>query len=267
MNLLGPADYLRLTPLLLPSPYFIAPRAVLKGVYPGAVFADNPEEPSLALVWVANQRGYLIGSPQGERSLDFLGLIYGYMFPLLSTGENGTQLELAAPNNRRWLHFLDGALARFAPRVRYKLVYKFNHANWQKNRFKIPNLGDNLICYPEERPLEADALTSPRDQRWVNSFSLHTILQPRDQNSPRCEASGIISDGDFLVKEQRCNPCLLVNHCAEQVGDALLQILVQRNLTPWWATREDNLPGQQTGGLLGFSKVVCSYPVYTLNNE
>lgn len=264
MNLLEPGEYFSLTPLLLASPYFIAPRSVLEGLHPGAVFADNPERPSLALVWVSNLRGYLMGSPKVQGTHDLLGLLYGYMFPLLSAVENGAKIELAAPNDRRWLHFLDHALARFTPRVRYKLLFQFNPNLWQKNRLIIPKYGDNLVCYPEQRPLEADALTNPLDRRWEQNLSLHTILLPRNQDSPRCEAGGLISGRDFLVKEQQCNPCLLGSHCAVQVADALLQDLVQRDLTPWWATREDNIPGQQAGAFLGFQKVACSYPIYTL---
>lgn len=121
-------NFQRLESLYEPLHHHLALRALLAGVVPGQVYADDPEQPTLALAWV-QQRLFLAGWPKTTRLpgalLDDIGQ---------AAQRRGLRYLVLHYAPAGWAEALEGELAALKPQRAARHYYAFRaprHA-WRK---------------------------------------------------------------------------------------------------------------------------------------
>lgn len=241
---------------------YIPVLAVIEERFPGRVFVDNAENPSVAIVWALGCWAYIEGDQQSRELWQSLRYLLSQTIIPDSKRAGLDWFELYVPNSNAWLELVDGSFEVFDSGRHFESVYTWDDAAYRKFRsqYQVP---DGVALRVEELPLlPEELLNSPFiPGRFHKATAIGGKAVMDTQVVAVCRSNGLATNDEFMVdivtfkKEQRGKGY------ATAAAVALFDHCLENSLIPVWETTEFNTASHRLALKLGFVEQE-SYPVY-----
>ncbi|TCZ79346.1 GNAT family N-acetyltransferase [Paenibacillus albiflavus] len=242
---------------------YIPALSVIYGNYPGRVFVDNDQVPSIAIVWAIGRWMYLEGSLSSQDiELDVSNFLQNVVIP--DCRERSTNwFEIYTSDDEQWenlfltkTHFLE--VDKHYESVYTLNLHIFNQVKETKfsveNEIEINNVDFDIL------PESFHDFSYIRDE-FKTKKSSGIEIKKDNQLITICKSNGFIFkneyfiDVDTFVKEERGKGYATI------AAIKLIDSLLANKMYPLWETTHDNIPSNKLALRLGF-EVKESYPVY-----
>lgn len=264
INELETDDFSKVTPFFRGRKKYLPVFAVIDGEFPGRIFADQKENPSVALVWAISRWAYVDGNPLvGSFNEALPALIREVIIPG-SLQMNMNWFELYTSDSPEWMATIENSLGKYKPGKHYETVFTFDKQRYlaSKRPFTLPEgswIGKR--DFPILPDTARDASFVEDKFRTKTSFGFALVKDGR--NVSVCRSNGFISGREFMIDVYTTDKNERSKGHATAVGTALIDFCLENGYIPLWETTQDNIPSRKLAQKLGF---VASeyYPVYAI---
>ncbi|MFD2413847.1 GNAT family N-acetyltransferase [Paenibacillus rhizoplanae] len=244
--------------------------SVLLENYPGRVFADHTEAPTLAVVWATGRWMYAAGDISAEiNRLKLMGFLQTVVVPdCLQRQEKG--FEIYTEDSDSWTELLTLEIAGLSVDRHMESVYEFNSERFVqlKNRRAAIPLEGELSVACEEFPVLAlpEHNRSARDDRFVGLTTTGAVVKVRDKVVSICKNNGFSVNNRYFIDVDTYAESERGKGYATLAAVSLISHYLVQEMLPLWETTHENVASHKLALRLGFEPVE-SYPVFAFVME
>lgn len=242
---------------------YIPALSVIHGNYPGRVFVDNEQSPSIAVVWAINRWLYIEGKILSDKIKNEINhfLKDSVIFDCKKRNENW--FEIYTSDSKQWDELFLNEIKYLNVNKHFESVYTLDINNFNKVRnVKKPKEGGLQIAVRDYLILpESFFEFAYVKEQFKTCKSVEVEIKNGNYIISTCKNNGLFYrneyfiDVDTLISEERGKGY------ATMASIKLIEFLLERKMYPLWETTHDNLPSHKLALKLGF-EVNDNYPVY-----
>ncbi|WP_238655832.1 GNAT family N-acetyltransferase [Paenibacillus piscarius] len=244
--------------------------SVLLGNYPGRVFADHTEAPTLAIVWATGRWMYAAGDISSEMNrVKLESFLQTVVVPdCRHRQEKG--FEIYTDDHEGSTALFTRGLAELTVDRHLESVYEFNRERfYQRNdRVAADSLPAEVTVVYEEFPLLGSEVhgASARNDRFIGRTATGAVLKVRDQVISICKNNGFIVENRYFIDVDTHAESERGKGYATLAAASLINHYLARGMIPLWETTHQNIASHKLALRLGFEPVE-SYPVFAFVME
>lgn len=246
--------------------------SVLRGSYPGRVFTDATERPTLAIVWATGRWMYAAGDINPEQNKEAVKLFLQDVVLPDCKAQNRSWFEIYTDDSREWeTLFLGGMdkLNKWNVDKHLESVYVFHPEQFnRRQQYAKPDITSNLRIELSEYPILPDAYhhlpyvhTKFAEQRTCGA-----AVKLGERTLSICKNNGFTAGREYFIDVDTFEAAERNKGYAEQAATALIDYYLTRGMIPLWETTHDNHPSHRLACKLGFAPVE-QYPVFSFVRE
>jgi RimJ/RimL family protein N-acetyltransferase len=264
INELEPSDFSKVAYLFRERKEYQPVFAIIDGEFPGRIFADQKENPSVALVWAISRWAYIDGNPSATSFIEaFPALIRNVIIPC-SLQMKMNWFELYTSDSPKWAATIEKSLGEYKPSKHYETVFTFDKQRYltSKRPFTLPEgswIGKKE--FPILPPVARDA--SFVEEKFKTKTSFGFALVKEGKNVSVCRSNGFVFGREFMIDVYTTDKNERGKGHATAVGSVLIDFCLENGYIPLWETTQYNIPSQKLAHRLGFVESE-SYPVYAI---
>ncbi|MEK3877586.1 GNAT family N-acetyltransferase [Paenibacillus sp. FSL M7-0420] len=244
--------------------------SVLLEHYPGRVFADHLEAPTLAVVWATGRWMYAAGDISTEiNRLKMMGFLQTVVVPdCRQRQEKG--FEIYAEDSDSWTELLTLEIDGLSVDRHMESVYEFNIERFIQltNRCAaIPLEGDLSVAY-EDIPVltQPEHNRSARQDRFIGLTATGAVVKVRDEVVSICKNNGFSVNNRYFIDVDTHAESERGKGYATLAAASLISHYLDQGMLPLWETTHENTASHKLALRLGFEPVE-SYPVFAFVME
>lgn len=264
---LTPEDYPEVYDIYNVKKHHLPALSVLLENYPGRVFADHTEAPTLAVVWATGRWMYAAGDISAEiNRLKLMTFLQTVVVPDCQQRQE-KWFEIYTENSDSWTELLTLEIAGLSVDRHMESVYEFNSERFVqlKNRHAaIPLDGDLSVAY-EEFPVLAHK-GSVRDDRFIGLTATGAVVKVRDEVVSICKNNGFSVNNRYFIDVDTHAESERGKGYATLAAASLISHYLDQGMLPLWETTHENMASHKLALRLGFEPVE-SYPVFAFVME
>ena len=244
--------------------------SVLLENYPGRVFADHMEAPTLAVVWATGRWMYAAGDiSRGNNRLKLMNFLQTVVVPDCRQRQE-KWFEIYTEDSDSWTELLKLEIAGLSVDRHMESVYEFNGEQFcrLKNRLAaIPLEGDLSVTY-EEFPVLAlpEHYRSAREGRFIRLTATGAVVKVRDKVVSICKNNGFSVNNRYFIDVDTHAESERGKGYATLAAASLISHYFDQGMLPLWETTHENIASHKLALRLGFEPVE-SYPVFAFAME
>ena len=239
--------------------------AVIQGAFPGRVFVDNANSPSMAIVWALGRWAYIEGGAHRTELKSSLTALLSETIIPDSRHMQFNWFELYAPNSPAWIELLDQTLQPYGATRHSESVYTWNQSSYRQLRARhmCPS---GLTLELMEMPIVPEKILGSRfvPELFRTRAALACSAIVNGETVAVCRSNGFADADEFMIDVVTYEKDLRGKGYATAAAVGLLDACIERNMVPLWETTEDNTASRRLAAKLGFVERE-SYPVYRID--
>ncbi|WP_405112743.1 GNAT family N-acetyltransferase [Paenibacillus sp. FSL K6-1217] len=262
---LTPEDYPAVYDLYNVKKQHIPALSVLLENYPGRVFADHPEAPTLAVVWATGRWMYAAGDIGTETNrMKLISFLQTVVVPDCRQRQE-KWFEIYTDDRETWTTLFKLGVAGLSVDRHMESVYEFNSERFfQLNNPVAAGSSEGDVCVTyEEFPVLAQQHQSvyARDDRFKGLTATGAVVRVRDKVVTICKNNGFIVDNRYFVDVDTYAESERGKGYATLAAASLISHYLAQGMLPLWETTHENIASHKLALRLGFEPVE-SYPVF-----
>lgn len=246
--------------------------SVLLGNYPGRVFADHTEAPTLAVVWATERWMYAAGDISTEiNRMKLESFLQKVVVPECRHRQENW-FEIYTDDREGWTALFTRGLAGLKVDKHLESVYEFNSERFyqRNNRVAADSLdadAEVTVAY-EEFPVLGPQVhgVSARDERFEGRTATGAVLKVRDQVVSICKNNGFTVENRYFIDVDTYAEAERGKGYATLAATSLINHYLAQGMIPLWETTHQNIASHKLALKLGFEPVE-SYPVFAFVME
>lgn len=244
--------------------------SVLLGNYPGRVFTDHTEAPTLAIVWATGRWMYAAGDIRSEINRVKLETFLQTVVVPDCRHRQEKGFEVYTDDHEGWTALFTRGLAGLKVDRHLESVYEFNWERFSQrnNRAAADSLDAEVTVAYEAFPLLGSEVhdESARDDRFAGRTGTGAVLKVRDQVVSICKNNGFIVGNRYFIDVDTYAEAERGKGYATLAAASLINHYLAQGMIPLWETTHENIASHKLALRLGFEPVE-SYPVFAFVME
>ncbi|WP_340023415.1 GNAT family N-acetyltransferase [Paenibacillus sp. FSL K6-1096] len=246
--------------------------SVLLENYPGRVFADHTEAPTLAVVWATGRWMYAAGDIRTEiNRMKLENFLQSVVVPECRHRRENW-FEIYTDEEEAWTALFTRGLAGLKVDKHLESVYEFNRERFyqRNNRVAADSLdadAEVTVNY-EEFPLLGSQVhgTSARNDRFSGLTATGAVVKVQDQVISICKNNGFIVNNRYFIDVDTFAEAERGKGYATLAAASLINHYLAQGMVPLWETTHENIASHKLALRLGFEPVE-NYPVFAFVME
>ncbi|WP_339256567.1 GNAT family N-acetyltransferase [Paenibacillus sp. FSL P2-0136] len=264
---LQPGNYTAVYDFYAGKKQYIPALSVLLENYPGRVFADHTEAPTLAVVWATGRWMYAAGDISTEiNRLKLMVFLQTVVVPDCQQRQE-KWFEIYTDDSDSWTELLKLEIAGLSVDRHMESVYEFNSERFvqlKNRRAAIPLEGDlSVAC--EEFPVLTHK-GSVREDRFIGLTTTGAVVKIRDEVVSICKNNGFSVNNRYFIDVDTYAESERGKGYATLAAVSLISHYLVQGMLPLWETTHENVASHKLALRLGFEPVE-SYPVFAFVME
>lgn len=257
-------DYKRAEKFFSHKKQHIPALSVIHGVYPGRVFVNRFNKPTMAVVWAVGRWMYLEGGAADEKDAEGLNrFIQETVIPACKQRQE-SWFEIYASDAGHWDELLLKPATGYIASKHDESVYTLKQNFFDQLKDRQPAvLPEGIEVRMREYPVLAESargLSYVQDEFYTKTC-LGAEVRRGNEVVSVCRNNGFMHDGQFFVDIDTFSEEHRGKGYATLAAIRLIDAMLDQGLTPLWETTHQNTASHNLALKLGF-EVKESYPVY-----
>lgn len=238
--------------------------SVLRGNYPGRVFADVTE--TLAIVWATGRWMYAAGDINPEQNKEAVKLFLQDVVIPDCKAQNRSWFEIYTDDSGEWeTLFLSGRdkLNEWNVDKHFESVYVFHPERFNRKQHDV-NPDISLRIGLAEYPVLPDAYHHLPyvHTKFAEQTTCGAAVMLGERTLSICKNNGFAVGSEYFIDVDTFEAAERNKGYAEQAARALIKYYLTSGMIPLWETTLDNHPSHRLASKLGFAPVE-QYPVFS----
>lgn len=261
-------DFKRVEHFFFNSKRCIPALSVIHGNYPGRVFVDNNEEPTVAIVWAIGRWMYLEGKPSSHTHSQVVNSFLQETVVPDCKMRDENWFEIYTSDEGRWDNFFLDETNQWRIQKHYESVYTLNLTTFQQLKRKMRAEAEKLDLHF----LEYDILPETYHQLpyLIDEFKIKkcfgVAIKNHNQTVTICKNNGFTFGNEYFIDVDTFLTEERGKGYATAAAIHLIDYLLDQKCYPLWETTHQNIPSHKLATKLGF-EVQENYPVYSFVND
>lgn len=257
-------DYHQLEPFFTGKKQYIPALAVLHGNFPGRVFVNHKDKPSIVIVWAISRWMYLEGKIKSEKNKQELrNFLLTVVVPDCKL-RNDNRFEIYTADAAYWDDVFIQDMKFLKADKHYESVYTLNIEKFQKSKNAISLASNELTINVKEYSLLPSKYNGLPyvEQKFKTKTCPGVELSKGSELLTICRNNGFVYMDQYFLDIDTFSAEHRGKGYATTAALLLIDFLLKSRLFPLWETTHQNIASHNLALKLGF-EVNESYPVYS----
>lgn len=242
--------------------FHIPALSVINKRFPGKIFVNNKNNPTIVLVWAISRWSYLYYSENENNISNFIYEIIDKKIKYILNKLKITNFEIYIENKEKCINYLENKINDIIINKHYENTYELSLDNFKKY-FDSIILPNNIVVQKNEISLAPKEYKLFLSDNFLKIKTESVSLIKDEKEISRASNNGMEYNKNYFIDLDTFDKLQRNKGYGSITAAILIDMLLKKDILPLWETTEDNISSIKIAKKLGFQKIE-KYIVYII---
>lgn len=236
--------------------------SVIHNKFPGKIFVNDKNNPTIILVWIISRWSYLYCSEDINNIGNFIYEVIDKRIKYILNKLEIKNFEIYIENNKKCINYLENKINDMIINKHYESTYELNLYNFKKY-FNSIILPENVVIQKNKIPLLFEKYRNFLSDNFLKIKTESVSLIKCSKEISRASNNGMEYNKNYFIDLDTFDETQRNKGYGTISAAILIDILLNKDILPLWETTENNISSQKVAKKLGFQEIE-KYIVYII---